>query len=187
MTDLVLKPRLVGKRVILRGAIASDVDDRLALGHDPEIVRMFGGDPDTAAPMTREMAQKWVNDQIDHETAWIIEIAGRCVGDIRLQSLNKSDARAVLGLGIVDPNLLGRGYGTQAMHLLLQHAFETLGLHRISLRVLEYNERAIAAYKKVGFVEEGREREAGFVQGKRYDDLIMGILAHEYRADGVSE
>lgn len=186
MTAMTLRPRLVGERVVLRAPIASDVDDRLALGRDPEIVKMFGGDPTNIAPLTRQMAQSWVNDQIDLETAWIIEIAGRCVGDIRLHSVNPMDARAILGLGILDPTLLGQGYGTEAITLLLKHAFGAMGLHRVSLRVIEFNERAIAAYKKVGFKEEGRERESALVQGQRYDDLIMGVLAHEFRPFGAA-
>jgi RimJ/RimL family protein N-acetyltransferase len=181
MTTVVPKPRLVGDRVTLRAAIASDAAARLALGRDPEIVHMFGGNPDTIAPMSEQMAQNWLNDQIDHATAWVIEVDKKCVGAIRLHSIDKADERADLAVAVLDPNLLGQGLGTEAIHLMLGHAFGAMQLHRVSLRVIEYNERAIAAYKKVGFVEEGRERDAGFVQGQRYDDVIMGVLAPEYR------
>lgn len=66
--------------------------------------------------------------------------------------------------------------------LVLRYAFEDLGLHRVDLRVLEYNDRAIAVYEKCGFVREGVERESANVAGKWHSDLIMGILEHEYRA-----
>ena len=62
----------------------------------------------------------------------------------------------------------------------MRHAFDDLGLRRVDLRVLAYNERAIRCYLSCGFVEEGRERESALVDGERYDDLIMGVLAHEY-------
>jgi RimJ/RimL family protein N-acetyltransferase len=55
-----------------------------------------------------------------------------------------------------------------------------LGLHRVSVRVVAYNERAIQAYKKCGFRIEGREREAALVDGVWHDDVIMGVLESEY-------
>ncbi|MCY1382901.1 hypothetical protein D9M69_709710 [compost metagenome] len=62
------------------------------------------------------------------------------------------------------------------------HAFGELALHRVSLRVLAFNERAIASYRKCGFSIEGREREAALVDGEWRDDIMMGILAHECSA-----
>ena len=60
------------------------------------------------------------------------------------------------------------------------YAFNVLKLHRLSVRVLEYNARAIRAYRKCGFVVEGREREAAFVDGVWHDDIMMGLLSNEY-------
>ena len=65
-----------------------------------------------------------------------------------------------------------KGIGREAIQLVLHHAFEVL--HRVGLRVISYNERAIRAYKACGFVEEGREREAAFVSGAWHDDVIIG-------------
>ncbi|MNW10242.1 Spermidine N(1)-acetyltransferase [compost metagenome] len=62
----------------------------------------------------------------------------------------------------------------------MAHAFGELGLHRVSLRVLAFNERAIASYRKSGFSIEGREREAALIDGAWHDDIMMGILAHEF-------
>ncbi|KAH7098097.1 acyl-CoA N-acyltransferase [Auriculariales sp. MPI-PUGE-AT-0066] len=82
----------------------------------------------------------------------------------------------------------GRGYGTEVMQWLLAHAFDHLGLHRIVLEVLEDNPRAIAVYKKVGFVEEGRHRKNNWLDGKWTDLLIMGILEQEWLAlEGQSQ
>lgn len=85
-----------------------------------------------------------------------------------------------MAIGIFDRSLLGRGFGSEAIRVLLTHAFGPMGLHRIGIRVLSYNERAIAAYEKCGFVEEGREREAAFVNGTWHDDVMMGLLDHEF-------
>ena len=65
--------------------------------------------------------------------------------------------------------------------MVLSHAFGTLRLHRVDLRVLSYNERAIRCYRACGFIEEGRERESARVGKAWYDDIIMGVLAREYQ------
>jgi RimJ/RimL family protein N-acetyltransferase len=69
------------------------------------------------------------------------------------------------------------------MQLALTYGFDDLRLHRIDLRVLAFNERAIRCYRKCGFVVEGRLRDAALVDGERHDDLIMGLLASEFRRE----
>ena len=75
----------------------------------------------------------------------------------------------------------GHGYGTEATRLMLAHAFETLGLHRIALSVFEFNERAIRAYTTCGFVIEGRARESIWRDGRWWDEISMSVLASEWR------
>ena len=82
--------------------------------------------------------------------------------------------------GSTTPRSSAEGLGQQATRLVLQHAFETLMLHRVDLRVLDYNHRAIATYRACGFVEEGRERETCFLDGRWYDDVVMAVLEHEF-------
>lgn len=72
--------------------------------------------------------------------------------------------------------------GRELIKLVLSHAFGTMGLHRVDLRVLAFNERAIRCYRSCGFVEEGRERESARIGDVWHDDIIMGILAEEYQA-----
>jgi RimJ/RimL family protein N-acetyltransferase len=113
----------------------------------------------------------------DGPHAWCIDVGARLIGEIRLEGLEQVDRRATLAVGILDPAALGNGYGTEAIRLVLAHAFGPMGLHRIDLRVLAYNERAIRCYEKCGFVIEGRERESALVDGAWHDDVMMGILA----------
>jgi RimJ/RimL family protein N-acetyltransferase len=72
--------------------------------------------------------------------------------------------------------------GSEAIALALGYAFNVLELHRVSVRVVDYNFRAIRAYQKCGFVIEGREREAALVDGDWHDDVMMAILDREYLA-----
>ncbi|MBD9373102.1 GNAT family N-acetyltransferase [Rhizobium sp. ARZ01] len=91
-----------------------------------------------------------------------------------------AERRASMAIGIFDPACLGTGLGSEVIGLVLRHAFATLRLHRISIRVLAFNRRAIRAYEKSGFVEEGSERETAFIDGAWHDDVMMGILDREF-------
>jgi RimJ/RimL family protein N-acetyltransferase len=72
---------------------------------------------------------------------------------------------------------------------MLEHAFERLGLHRVGLSVFSYNERAIRAYEKAGFVIEGRLRDAILRDGRYFDEVQMGALARDWlgRAAGRAQ
>jgi RimJ/RimL family protein N-acetyltransferase len=168
--------------VVLRRATLADVDARFALGNDPEILAMFGVGRDSIAPVTHESAARWVQSCIDHPHAWIIEFRDRLVGVVRLDRVDMQDRRASMAIGIYDAALLGRGVGSQAISLVLGFAFGELALHRISVRVLAHNARAIRAYTKCGFTVEGREREAAHMDGAWHDDVMMGILDREFAA-----
>ncbi|MEX0371092.1 MAG: GNAT family N-acetyltransferase [Tateyamaria sp.] len=170
------KPVLRGTRVTLRDVMPGDVDGRFALGNTPDIIRMFGGDPTQVRDITRDAAEAWVKAQKAEPYAWVIEVDETLLGSIRLHTVNHADKRAQIAIGILDNAALGKGLGTEAMQVLAAHAFDQMGLHRLGCRVLDFNARAIAAYEKVGFKVEGREREAALIGADWHDDLIMGLL-----------
>jgi RimJ/RimL family protein N-acetyltransferase len=76
----------------------------------------------------------------------------------------------------------GRGYGTDAMRVIVDYGFRELGLHRIELTVAPFNPAGIRAYEKAGFAEEGRRREAVWHDGRWYDEVLMSVLEHEWAA-----
>lgn len=106
---------------------------------------------------------------------------GRHVGNIKLEPIQWIHRNAELGIMIGDPEARGRGLGTEACHLVLRHAFDRLGLHRVGLGVVEDNRGAIRAYEKVGFQVEGALRQAIQRDGRSFDVVRMGILATEFR------
>ncbi len=175
------KPVLQSPRITLRDANPMDVPARFALGNTPEIQAMFGADPKAVRDITPEAAEAWVQSHIDDPHAWVIVADGKLIGGLRLHTVNYSDKRAQIAIGILDPDALGKGYGTEAMRLLAAHAFDTMGLHRLGCRVLDFNERAAAAYEKVGFLVEGRERESAYIGGHWHDDLILGLLDRDLK------
>lgn len=172
---------LQGDGFVLRRPRDGDALARLRLGRDAEISRMFGAGRLSLNLFSLKEAEAWVARISAHATAWIID-QNALVGEVRLDNVNHADRRASLAIGIYDPGRLGKGLGTAVMKRVLAYAFDELALHRISLRVLSFNERAIAAYLKSGFSIEGRERESALIDGEWHDDIMMGVLAADFAA-----
>lgn len=175
-------PMIKGKRVLLRRPIESDVIDYLNVEVNEELERMYGGDTrNLKQTKTLEDANKFINAIINNKIEWCVEFEGRFVGQARLTVI-KSDNKARYAVGLFDPTVWNKGLGTEITQLVLRYAFEELGLHRVDLKVLEYNKRAIKCYRKCGFVQEGLEREGAFINGKYETDVLMSILEIEYHS-----
>ena len=106
----------------------------------------------------------------------------RLIGSCAFSQLDGENGSAMYHITIGEKDTWGRGYGTEATRLMLDHAFTALNLHRIALTVFEFNERAIRAYRRCGFVIEGRSRESIWRDGRWWDELAMSVLAGEWRA-----
>ena len=106
----------------------------------------------------------------------------RLIGLTTFSNLDPDNGSVLFHITIGEPDAWGQGYGTEATGLMLQLAFERIGLHRVGLSVFSFNERAIRSYQKSGFRLEGRAREAITRDGERFDELTMGVLAEEWLA-----
>ncbi|HEX2979208.1 MAG TPA: GNAT family protein [Anaerolineaceae bacterium] len=102
------------------------------------------------------------------------------IGFVELDDIQWPHGNGWIGIGIGDPEYWSRGYGTDATQTLLRFAFLEAGLHRVSLDVFEYNERAFRSYQKLGFQVEGRVREFMRREGRRWDLIYMGLLRSEW-------
>jgi len=107
------------------------------------------------------------------------------IGQIDLFRIDWKNRSTEMGMVIGDTQLHNQGIGTEAIQLLQQFVFQQLNLNRLQLEVFDYNERAIACYKKCGFKEEGRMRQKYFSKGIYSDIIIMGILRDEYIAHNI--
>jgi RimJ/RimL family protein N-acetyltransferase len=106
---------------------------------------------------------------------------GRLVGTCAFSQLDGDNGSALYHITIGESDVWGLGYGTEATRLMMDHAFGTLGLHRVGLFVFEFNERAIRAYQRVGFVLEGRARQSIRRDGRWWDELSMSMLDSDWR------
>lgn len=173
-------PILKGSNVLLRQPKESDIMDFLNVEVSQELVRMYGGDTKNISPKTKEIAEQFINAIFKNKLEWCVEFEGRLVGQARL-TVSEIDNRARYAVGLFEPTVWGRGLGTEITQLVLRYAFDELTLHRVDLRVLQYNNRAISCYEKCGFIQEGLEREGALIEGKYETDVFMSILDREYQ------
>jgi RimJ/RimL family protein N-acetyltransferase len=103
------------------------------------------------------------------------------LGFARLQWIEWAHGICHLRLYIGDTADRGQGYGTEALHLVLRYVFEELNLHRVSVSVAGYNERAIRFFEQAGFLAEVKRRQAIHRNGRRWDLLVMGLLKEEWQ------
>jgi RimJ/RimL family protein N-acetyltransferase len=105
---------------------------------------------------------------------------GELVGDIQLATIDWRHRAATIGLSIARRSDRGQGYGTDATLTLLRFGFEHFDLYRVAATVAEYNAGARSILEKCGFVEEGRERQAIYCGGRRWDRVLYGLLRADF-------
>lgn len=176
-------PKLMGERIYLSPIAPEDADLWAAWLNDLEVTVPLGDE----AYMTYgiERAQQDVRDTVarqGHVFSIVEKESGRAVGRCLLFSVNQVDRNAMTGIFIGEKGSRGKGYGQEAMRLLLDYGFNLLNLHNIMLGVFAFNERAIHSYQSLGFKEIGRRREARWIGGKAYDVIFMDMLEEEFRA-----
>jgi RimJ/RimL family protein N-acetyltransferase len=176
-----------GKLVRIRAYEKSDLDAVMAWINDEEVIRNLGAGP-ISFPMSRAQEEKFLEAATlsggdPNQKFFAIETLAdrKYIGGIDVRGINWIDRHAEIGITIGDKSYWGKGYGTDAMRTILRMGFDTMGLHRMWLKVLTFNERAIRCYEKCGFRREGILREDRFVEGKYYDGVLMAILESEYR------
>jgi diamine N-acetyltransferase len=137
-------------------------------------------------PLTLEQETSWyeraASAQDEHVFAIFERATGRLIGNCGLHAVDWPNRRTECGIAIGEPDARGRGYGTEALRLLLDYAFTVLGLHSVMLTVYEYNPAARRCYEKVGFREIGRRRQCRWHNGRFWDEISMDILASEFES-----
>jgi RimJ/RimL family protein N-acetyltransferase len=129
---------------------------------------------------------KWIEEEVSEMSleSYYFSIRtleeDKLIGEIGLDVVNWPGRDAFVGLGIGETEYWNKGYGTDVMNVLLRFAFTEINLRRVSLGVFEYNPRAIRSYEKAGFRHEGRLRRLLNREGRRWDNLFMGILREEW-------
>jgi RimJ/RimL family protein N-acetyltransferase len=175
---------LVGELIRLRGVRDDDLPVLAAWEMDPGRLTTLSSwvvPPSEAA--ARERITRWSANDKDN-LGFAIETLDDpplLVGNVGLWGARPKDRCATIGIAL-GREYVGRGYGTDAMRVIVSYGFREMGLHRIQLTVAPFNPAGIRAYEKAGFVEEGRLRESVLHDGRWYDEVLMSFLDHEWAA-----
>lgn len=105
------------------------------------------------------------------------------IGNCSLTNINRINRICTIGIFIGDEENRSKGYGAEALKLLLNYAFNFQNMHNVNLEVFSFNKRAIKCYQKVGFKEYGRRHDVYFLDGKYYDKVEMEILEDDFRKE----
>lgn len=177
-------PTLNGPRVVLRPLGPEHVDDLLAALADPETQRLTG----THTTFDREQIVRHCAtrvEQLDRLDYAILDgSTGHFLGDLAINDLDVDNRSCGFRIALRS-EVAGRGYGTEAIRLIVDHVF-SIGLHRIELEVYTFNPRARRAYEKVGFRKEGTLRDALLWDGQWVDAELMSLLATDPRRPSES-
>lgn len=172
-----------GNLVNLREYRKEDVPMAQAYLNNPEIKRLLA--PNIPFLYTLEDEYKWYEGQSAMKDLYNFAIetkeTGKYIGGCGINHLDWKNSTATIGIFIGDADYWGKGYGTDAMKVLIRFIFEQMNIHKIKLNVYAFNERAIKSYQKIGFVHEGTLRQEIFKDGKYHDEWVMGMFASELK------
>lgn len=168
-----------GKKVGL-GPMRKDlIETYLRWMNDVQVTRTLGVAP---LPMTAEREQGWLDSALSSQEPLftIYELSTmRAVGNTSLVDIDHSSGTATFGLLIGERDVWGRGIGTETTRLMLNYAFDVLGLYNIELQVFAHNQGGIKAYERAGFKLIGVRRGARKVGRERYDVVYMDAVADD--------
>ncbi len=172
---------------VLRKPEPSDIEALYRQKNDPVVAAFLGGF--SAKGYARSDLSKWLEYHNQKAGEVLRSIAHAetdiCVGHVGLYEIDHRIRSAEFAIMIGDRSAWGMGLGTACTRFAIEFGFEQLNLNRIHLTVLATNPRARAIYTKLGFLEEGRMRQAQYKDGAYIDVFVMGLLRDEYRAEGA--
>lgn len=172
----------VGEKIRLRAMRPDDVEIFQKYADDSELERLAGEiEYPYNADRDRRRLEKELDEDKDDDQHLVIEtLGGKFAGTIQLYGTDRRHRTAEIGLALNNRKAWGKGYGSEALRLLLRFAFHELGYEKVNLTVYEFNTRAIALYEHLGFQHEARLRSQIYADGRRWDELWMGLTRSEY-------
>lgn len=173
-----LHPFLIGKDIYLRGLELSDIDGNWwQWSNDQGVTRYMtqGRFPNSREKMVKFYNEMVISDQ-DIALAIIDKRTNMHIGNVGLHQINWVYRIGEIGIIIGERKLHGKSYGSQALRLLVEHAFQRLGLIKIWARVDSKNIAAVKGFEKAGFIKEAVLKREGFAEGKYRDSVYMAFF-----------
>lgn len=171
-----------GKKVILTEYRKEDIKKALGYVNNPEVKSLLT--PGIPFPYTLEDEEKWYDSLSANKDTYNFAIRtledNKYIGGCGINSVNWKNSNVIIGIFIGDKDYWSKGYGTDALNVLIKFIFEEMNINKIKLNVYSFNKRAIKSYEKCGFKVEGVLREEVYRFGKYQDDILMGLLRSEW-------
>ena len=173
---------LSGERILLRPVERADLPSIRKWANDPDIRHLTG----EVTPMTEKSADEWFEKiSNDPSRVWfviVVQESSKLIGETGLLRMFPAWRTTDLSIIIGEREAWGQGYGSEAIHLLLDYAFGYLNFHRVAIGVVGFNQHALRFYEKVGFKTEGIQRDGYFFNHRYSDFVMMSLLEDEYRS-----
>ena len=174
-----------GKNIILRPLRKSDISLFMKWHNDSEVNEYLG----RYLPVTEYTEEKWLEEAASTKGGtrvnFIIEAIDDCeskpIGSIGLGMIDHRNQKAVLGIAIGEKDYWKKGYGTEAVRLIVEWGFKQLNLNRIDSYVFAPNTKSLKLHEKVGFVKEGTRRQTCYTNGRLVDEVVFGLLRKEWQ------
>ncbi|PFI75191.1 GNAT family N-acetyltransferase [Bacillus cereus] len=173
--------RLESERIYLRCIYELDAPIILESTMDEEIRYMTGTKSNFSLEQIKTHINKINKDSSRYDFAICLKDTDKMIGELSVLDIDEENQKAGLRISMVSLLLTGKGYGTEAIKLVLNFIFEQLKLNRLQLEVYSHNLRGIRAYEKVRFVKEGILRQSLYYNNAYSDEIIMAILKSDHK------
>ena len=170
--------KMIGKKCYLSPMDENDAEKFTAWLNDLEITEYLTLYPSIINVQSEKALLE--NLSKEHNYSVIDKNTDELIGNCGLSNIDYINQTAEVGIFLGDKNFWAKGYGTEALNLLVDYGFKALNLHTIMLKVYSFNERAIKCYEKIGFKPIGRRRRAILRNKERYDIIYMDMIYEEY-------
>jgi RimJ/RimL family protein N-acetyltransferase len=170
---------LAGRLVVLRPLRSADRVKSVRWRNDPDIRENILG---YRFPVTEAMEADWVEAVLKDQSRTRVVLAiedksdNALVGFVYLNNIDWFARNAEFGILIGERSRHGKGLAREALSLVADYTFETLNLHKLYLRVVAFNKRALRLYRAFGFLDEGVQRQQAYLRGRYYDVVLMGLI-----------
>ena len=181
LTKRVTKILLKGSKVYLREFNEGDLGVWTSWFNDPEVTRYSVHRAATVEEQKKRLAV--INQSSgDFQLALVENSSDKLIGTVGLHGINLTHRHGDISIIIGEKSVWGKGYGAEAVGLMVKHAFETLKLHRVTGGMFKDNLASYHLFKKLGFKDEAHLRESVFIDGRFKDVLGLSLLISEYQS-----
>lgn len=171
--------KIEGEKVYLSPMNLEDIEKYVKWMNDFSTTDGLGS---SSKVTTFESERAWLINNMDkkeQQFAIVLKETDKLIGNCGFVDINHLHQRGEVGLFIGEEENRSKGYGTEALSLLVEYGFNYLNLKNIMLKVFSFNKRAIKSYEKIGFKVFGKRTEYYYLNGKWYDEYFMEILRKE--------